>query len=690
MKILSLLRVPLLAAGAPAARRVNWFNDGGHWTIGADGLDLSGWLKSHGPSSAAPAITGIMPCCGCWVVNSTSGGFSSTGRCASATGSNISRQANALALAEGLTIEPTGAFPVDFLMGEKWMQPGSLASAVAMLETEGWTGLGIDNENAPPAMPAALPEHFRRLLGNLSKVMTAANKSVVVDVCSTWGGDIGGPSHLQAYAQAAPTNTRFMDMAEYNAGGHIPGGVKAQLANLKHKYLNGTQQLRMIAPAIGMTEMPGHENASCGGWPQCANISDHRCGCLNYGWNASGLSAFVAEVEALGITEIDVWRQDMTPPPGTIPHIPPWFISELAGFLKRGGPDEAVVMAGQRREVEAQDDQQGEEREAARDRVLSVLNPGYGGRASPSKAGRGRGRRPADPAVAVVSVSADTPVLVGNRTGGRLFFPLLQHSFGGSAAAGIMLRAQTSPDAEGSAAHPNTDAVFLSRDLGKSWELIEQNDPVQKRMCLSVPAASLGALPSSAAMLRDAIAGELCLPYAFHPAKRPLQPACQAALDAFCNNETLNGAHCIDPQRKEWGRLMAPYVAGFDWKGQSVWRCYSHESLTPDMKHWSPSSKTPTAYCSGPGPTLGKLASGGSDACSAASAGPATPATRNASLWLSFPNGSVAKAAADSIPVSFMAREPMHVAGSAVSSSEDSTILLTGLCAYAINYVLRP
>jgi len=33
---------------------------------------------------------------------------------------------------------------------------------------------------------------------------------------------------------------------------------------------------------------------------------------------------------------MQVWRQDMTPPPGTIPSIPPWLITELAGFLARG------------------------------------------------------------------------------------------------------------------------------------------------------------------------------------------------------------------------------------------------------------------------------------------------------------------------------------------------------------------
>ena len=41
--------------------------------------------------------------------------------------------------------------------------------------------------------------------------------------------------------------------------------------------------LQMAVSAVGVTEMPGHENASCGGWPQCANLTDRACGCLNYG-----------------------------------------------------------------------------------------------------------------------------------------------------------------------------------------------------------------------------------------------------------------------------------------------------------------------------------------------------------------------------------------------------------------------
>ena len=116
-----------------------------------------------------------------------------------------------------------------------------------------------------------------------------------------------------------------------NAGGHIRGGNAQQLLNLKKAL-----PVSAVAPAVGLTEMPGHANASCGGWPQCTNFSDPACGCLDYGWNHSAFAKFVRDVESAGFTEIDVWREDMTPPKGTVPSIPPWLLEELAGFLKRG------------------------------------------------------------------------------------------------------------------------------------------------------------------------------------------------------------------------------------------------------------------------------------------------------------------------------------------------------------------
>lgn len=85
-----------------------------------------------------------------------------------------------------------------------------------------------------------------------------------------------------------------------------------------------------------MPETPGHENASCGWDPPCTNASDPKCKCLNYGWNETMFTQFVADVEAAGMEEIAVWREDMTPPSGTTPSIPDWFINALADFVGRG------------------------------------------------------------------------------------------------------------------------------------------------------------------------------------------------------------------------------------------------------------------------------------------------------------------------------------------------------------------
>jgi hypothetical protein len=87
-------------------------------------------------------------------------------------------------------------------------------------------------------------------------------------------------------------------------------------------------------------------------------------------------------------------------------------------------------------------------------------------------------------------------------------------------------------------------------------------------------------------------------------------PRTQKVLDQFCNNVADVGADCITPQTKRWGRSMAPYYARHDQglKFGLAWRCYSHESLSPDLTHWSATSKTPGAFCSAPGAALQSIA----------------------------------------------------------------------------------
>lgn len=295
-----------------------------------------------------------------------------------------------------------------------------------------------------------------------------------------------------------------------------------------------------------------------------------------------------------------------------------------------------------------------------------------------------------------VSVTAEPPVLVGERTGSRLFFPLLQYRLPALAAAGsahgtteaasaavdgpIMLRAQTSPDAEGSAASPNTDAVFISSTDGRNWSYVG-DEPVQKRMCHPYPlsADDAPALASIGATLAGTEPeGTLCVPYAFHPPNTNPHPtsACQQRLNAYCNNETLNGAICIDPQLKSFGRKMGPYVGLFDSPIPAAWRCYSHESLNAAKSAWSASSKTPSAFCSGSGIGLARIYA----SCSHAPTPTVKPqpAVRNASLWVTLNNGTVVKTRGDSVRVTFAATKPMHVAGCALPS-KDGEKLLTAL-----------
>jgi hypothetical protein len=130
-----------VGAASQGQRRVNWFTSGGGWTVGTDGLNLTQWISTH-----RGAITGTFPCCGCWGI-ADNGTFTNTGRCASLTSADPAQRLNYEAVVSaGLTIEPTGAFPVEWVMSEAWLKPGVLQSAVDMLKREGWDGLAIDNE----------------------------------------------------------------------------------------------------------------------------------------------------------------------------------------------------------------------------------------------------------------------------------------------------------------------------------------------------------------------------------------------------------------------------------------------------------------------------------------------------------------------------------------------------------------
>eukprot|EP01048_Picozoa_sp_COSAG05_P003807 COSAG05_NODE_185_length_14731_cov_30.866389_4_plen_340_part_00 len=332
-------------------RRVNWFSG----PVGvafnrpgaaADGLNNSEWAAAH-----RSAISGYYQDSACWETNAGNDTFYSSDRC---SGLAVNRSVNgavhpqwaALYREEmgqlkrlGLTFIPSGVFGLQWLLSRAWERPGVLESAVDLCRREGWNGLFVDNEQSPdsPGWSPALPLRFAEMIGNLSRAFDKANLTLVIAVTSTWHENLGGPENLEAYGRHAAPNVRFFDMAEYTSSGHVKGGNLAQLQDLKHKYGIPLQQL---APAVGLVDAAGHENASCEGWPanrpRCANLSDPVCGCFNYGWNKTTFQQFVRDVEALGFEEIDVYRADAAPPPDTSAEIPMWFIDALEDFLQRG------------------------------------------------------------------------------------------------------------------------------------------------------------------------------------------------------------------------------------------------------------------------------------------------------------------------------------------------------------------
>ena len=72
----------------------------------------------------------------------------------------------------------------------------------------------MDNE-ASAQGDARLPGKLASFIGNLSAALHGAGFRLVVDVTSTWHGNIAGPEYLPLYGRAAAPSTVFMDMATY-------------------------------------------------------------------------------------------------------------------------------------------------------------------------------------------------------------------------------------------------------------------------------------------------------------------------------------------------------------------------------------------------------------------------------------------------------------------------------------------
>lgn len=301
-------------------RRVNWFFPKGGVTRSNDGLNLTAWATKY-----RGALTGVFPCCSCWKTLDN-GTFVSTNRCQgwSSTPQEMKELKNL-----NLSIIPTGTVDVKWLLEKKWTLPGSMESLRTLVETEGWDGLAIDNENDPADKDwnPLIPNLYTSLIESMSSSLNENGKHLSVDVTSTWGHNIGGPEYIPSYGLKAPS-ARFMDMAEYFYDPENPGNNMQILKDLQ-EMLTPSQ----VGIGVGLVDMPGHENASCSGWPQCTDFDNPACNCLNYRWDNDAFRHFITEAANAGVEEIDVWRNDITPPPGTVAFIPPWWIDILTDFL---------------------------------------------------------------------------------------------------------------------------------------------------------------------------------------------------------------------------------------------------------------------------------------------------------------------------------------------------------------------
>ena len=318
MHVLFLLLL-LSATSISSERKVNWFFPKGGVTQSNDGLNLTAWATKY-----RGALTGVFPCCSCWEALDD-GTFVSTGRCQGKT----STPQEMKELKElGLSVIPSGTVSVDFLLQKKWTLPGSMESLLALVVTEGWDGIGIDNENDPTDAnwDDSIPDMYALFLQFMSWTFLATEKHLSVDVNSRWKHNIGGPEYIPLYGLW--TKGTFMDMAEYHYQPDKP------YDNMK--ILQDYQELIVPSQAgigVGLVDMPGHENASCSGWPQCTDFDNPACMCIDYGWTEESFRKFIMQAADAGVEEIDVWRNDITPPPGTIAYIPPWWIEILTDFL---------------------------------------------------------------------------------------------------------------------------------------------------------------------------------------------------------------------------------------------------------------------------------------------------------------------------------------------------------------------
>ena len=308
-------------------RRVSWFTRAIGVLPSVSGLNNTEWARAHRRS-----LTGYTACCGFWDVGDN-GTFT------------LSRQTDAFVdeISMGLDVVASGRISPAALLSHAWQAHRAVDAAVAAVQRTGWRGLAIDNEQyrGQPHYDARLPAAYADFLGNLSVALHSIGAVLYVDSESTWGSCVcGGQANLVEYSRRAP-NAVFMDMSTYFgpragfANGHTVPRTLAQVEGWVHA-LASWIPVRQIAVGIGLTSGAAHRNASCGAWPQCTDFNSTKCGCYDYGWDAASLVGFADAIAAVGVAEIQVWRNDITPPKGTLASVPPFFTDAMAHFLHPG------------------------------------------------------------------------------------------------------------------------------------------------------------------------------------------------------------------------------------------------------------------------------------------------------------------------------------------------------------------
>ena len=186
-------------------------------------------------------------------------------------------------IAMGVEVTPLGNVDNAILKAgnEDLLADAAKAAAQAVL-AHNWSGLVVDDEQMAST---SSPDMYAKFIGYMSTELDNIGRRFVVDVCSTWHGDIVGPENLAAYANA-PGAPALMDMATY-FGFAVPSGTThgvptprtfADLQNVVNGLLDKIPTAQ-IAIGVGLTGPPSAANASCGGWPQCTNMTDPACSC---------------------------------------------------------------------------------------------------------------------------------------------------------------------------------------------------------------------------------------------------------------------------------------------------------------------------------------------------------------------------------------------------------------------------